>query len=130
MPYGKEISLSDARARPKSWRWSGCSDYVGDELDEAIMVSPGQVLQAWRPQRKPLADRLALDLEEQIQEWGYDDTPWYALSTFSGGEPDGSQLLDSPTFGPALRQLLQDELDRFTVMAYEEAGEWFRVPEE
>jgi hypothetical protein len=131
MTFGTERTAAEAIAAPEALRWSACPDFIGQDLSEAVAdANDGAVLQAWRPQMLPSADFCARDIEEAICQWGYDGTSWYALSTFSGGEPDGNQLLDSTTFGPALRALLADELARIRTYAYEEDGSWVRVTAE
>lgn len=129
MTFGREITLEEARALPVEWRWSGHGDFCPYSLEEALGHSPpGNILQAWRPQEKPTAAAIRLDLEDSIREWCGDDSHWYALSTFSEGIPDGCALLDSPTFGPALEDLLRAELAKVKIQAHEEAEVWIRVP--
>ena len=131
MTYGLEITMEQARNRPQSWRWSPHGDFCGDTLADALAdAAPGTVLRAWQPMDLPAVEACALDIEEAITEWGCDDTVWWALATFYGGEPDGNQLLDSPTWRAGLRALLAAELAKIAPRAYEEAGEWVRVPQE
>jgi hypothetical protein len=130
-PYGEEVTLAQALALPDTWTWSSHGGFSSASLADALEDSePGATLHAWCPQDKPIADKLALDIEDAIQTWCYEDTEWFALSTFSQGEPDGNHLLDSDTFRAGLRALLAAELEKIQVQSYEEAGAWLLVPEE
>ena len=126
-----ELTAEDALAAPSSWRWNYGPDLGESTLREAVRdAAVGDLLTAWAPQEKPTAEALCTELTEWIDAAASDDTQWYALSTFDGGEPDGNQLTERPSFINGLRALLEKELAAIETMVFDCTYQWVVVTDD